>query len=162
MSDDDLQRDAHGPFGGNPHPARRRSSLPAAVPWLVGSVIVLGLALVGGLATAYLVATFRQVPPPAAVMTPTPSPQPTASPSPQTSELPSASPPPASSPTAAASATPEATPLVHIVQSGESISLIAVEYGTTVEAIVELNELRNPNLIVPGQRLLIPPPSEEP
>jgi nucleoid-associated protein YgaU len=31
----------------------------------------------------------------------------------------------------------------------------------TLDAIVQLNELRNPNLIVPGQRILIPPPEPE-
>jgi LysM repeat protein len=42
------------------------------------------------------------------------------------------------------------------VQRGESLSLIAAEYGVTADAIIELNELENPNVIVPGQELLIP------
>lgn len=136
----------------------RNSSARRALPWVLGSLIVLGAALVAGLGTAYLVASFRQVPPPQSLITPTPAATARPTPSPSPTEV--ISPPPAApaSPTATPAATPEATPLVHVVQRGESISLIAVQYDTTVEAIVELNELQNPNLIVPGQRLLIPPP----
>lgn len=132
----------------------------SSLPWVVGSLIVLIAALVAGLGTAYLVASLRQVPPPQSLITPTPAstPQPTVSPMPTAAASPALS--PGSSPTPGPPPTPEVTPLVHVVQAGESISLIAVQYGTTVDAIVELNGLQNPNLIVPGQQLLIPPPDD--
>ena len=45
----------------------------------------------------------------------------------------------------------------HTVQSGETLFGIAVQYGTTVDAIVEANGLQNPDAVGVGQRLLIPP-----
>ncbi|MBP8975075.1 MAG: LysM peptidoglycan-binding domain-containing protein [Anaerolineae bacterium] len=56
-------------------------------------------------------------------------------------------------------ATPGGTPsgpVVHIVQAGEGIYSIARKYGVTYEAIVAANNLANPNLIYPGQELIIP------
>jgi len=44
----------------------------------------------------------------------------------------------------------------HIVVAGDTLSGIAKEYGTTVEAIVEANGITNPSLIVVGQVLNIP------
>ncbi len=46
--------------------------------------------------------------------------------------------------------------VIHVVKRGEYLKLIAVRYGTTVNAIVQLNGIKNPNLIYPGQRLKIP------
>jgi lipoprotein-anchoring transpeptidase ErfK/SrfK len=45
---------------------------------------------------------------------------------------------------------------VHVVGRGETLTAIAVRYGTTVQAIVQANGLRNPNFIWVGQRLTIP------
>jgi LysM repeat protein len=44
----------------------------------------------------------------------------------------------------------------HIVVAGDTLSGLAKEYGTTVEAIVEANELSDASLIVIGQVLSIP------
>lgn len=44
----------------------------------------------------------------------------------------------------------------HLVQSGESLSQIAVQYGTTIDAIMSLNGLDNPNELRVGQELVIP------
>jgi LysM repeat protein len=44
----------------------------------------------------------------------------------------------------------------YVVGWGDSLSLIAARYGTTVSAIVQANGLANPNLIYVGQRLTIP------
>lgn len=44
----------------------------------------------------------------------------------------------------------------HTVQAGENLSRIALKYGTTVQAIVQANNITNPNLIVVGQVLIIP------
>ncbi|MBN1137567.1 MAG: LysM peptidoglycan-binding domain-containing protein [Anaerolineae bacterium] len=46
----------------------------------------------------------------------------------------------------------------HVVKQGEYLKLIAARYGTTVDAILCCNNIRNPNLIYPGQRLRIPYP----
>ena len=46
----------------------------------------------------------------------------------------------------------------HIVRQGEYLKLIAAHYGTTVNAILCYNDIGNPNLIYPGQRLTIPHP----
>ena len=46
--------------------------------------------------------------------------------------------------------------IYYTVKRGDTLSKIAREYNTTVEQIVELNGIRNPNLIFTGQRLKIP------
>lgn len=44
----------------------------------------------------------------------------------------------------------------HVVRSGETVSTIAREYNTTVDVIVDANQLANPNAIRVGQILFIP------
>ena len=44
----------------------------------------------------------------------------------------------------------------YVVQSGESLSVIAEKYGVTVEAIMAANGIDDPNTIKVGQELLIP------
>jgi LysM repeat protein len=46
----------------------------------------------------------------------------------------------------------------YTVQAGDTLSGIAQEFGVTVEAIVEANEIADPNLIMPGETLIIPAP----
>ena len=64
--------------------------------------------------------------------------------------------------TAEEDATPTATPLpeFHVVQAGETLSLIAARYGLTSEAIAAKNRLGDPNAILAGQRLSLPEPDE--
>ena len=45
---------------------------------------------------------------------------------------------------------------VHIVEQGESLSIIAKKYGVSLEDIIKLNNIENPDLIVVGQKLYIP------
>jgi LysM repeat protein len=45
---------------------------------------------------------------------------------------------------------------MHVVQRGETLSSIAMRYGTTAPAIAAANGLANPNLVYVGQRLRIP------
>jgi len=56
--------------------------------------------------------------------------------------------------------------IIHLVERGENLTLIAARYGTTVAAIVQANNIANPDLIYVGQRLTIPsavqPPPELP
>lgn len=42
------------------------------------------------------------------------------------------------------------------VQRGDTLREIAAEHGTTIQAIVEANDIRNPDVIYVGQRLVIP------
>jgi LysM repeat protein len=44
----------------------------------------------------------------------------------------------------------------HVVESGESLFKIAGAYGTSARTIAEANDMANPDLIRPGQELLIP------
>jgi len=57
--------------------------------------------------------------------------------------------------------TPTPKPKVYVVKKGDSVYKIAKRFGTTTEAIVAANNLRNPSLIYPGQILLIPTVSTE-
>ena len=45
----------------------------------------------------------------------------------------------------------------YVVQAGDTLGAIAAEFGVTVDAIVQANEITDPNLIVPGETLVIPP-----
>ncbi len=47
-------------------------------------------------------------------------------------------------------------PIVHVVQAGEGIYAIARKYGVSPESIIRANNLANPDLIYPGQELIIP------
>lgn len=44
----------------------------------------------------------------------------------------------------------------YVVQRGDTLTKIAAKYGTTVDAIVKANNLKNPSLISVGQKLTIP------
>ena len=51
-----------------------------------------------------------------------------------------------------------AAPVTYVVRPGEHLSGIASSHGTTVEALAAANGLANPNLVVAGSRLVLPPP----
>jgi tetratricopeptide (TPR) repeat protein len=46
--------------------------------------------------------------------------------------------------------------VVHVVVSDDYLSQLALDYNSTVNLIAEANNLANPNIIIPGQELLIP------
>ena len=52
--------------------------------------------------------------------------------------------------------------VVHQVQSGEALIIIAQDYGTTVESIVVANDLVDAELILAGQELIVPVPPGTP
>jgi len=54
-----------------------------------------------------------------------------------------------------ATATP-ANLVVHVVQPGENLSLIAFHYGVPMEDIIRVNRLTNPDFLRAGQELIIP------
>ena len=55
-----------------------------------------------------------------------------------------------------------AEPATYVVGWGDTLSVIAGRYGTTVSAIAQANGVTNPNLIYVGQRLTIPGTSSTP
>jgi LysM repeat protein len=73
----------------------------------------------------------------------------TPAPEPSSTPLPSDTPRP---PTA----TPSGETVVHTVQSGETLSGIAAQYGVSMQAIVDANGITDPGHIVTGQKLIIP------
>jgi len=48
------------------------------------------------------------------------------------------------------------TSRTHVVRSGETLSAIAAQYGTTIARLAKVNKLANPNLIVIGTKLRVP------
>jgi N-acetylmuramoyl-L-alanine amidase len=44
----------------------------------------------------------------------------------------------------------------YIVEKGDTLSGIAKKYGATVTQLVRLNDIKNPNLIYPGQKIKLP------
>jgi LysM repeat protein len=85
-------------------------------------------------------------------VTPTPRP-PTVTPG-----GPTVTPPP---PTTVPPTVPPPTPggqTTYVVRSGDTLGRIAQRFGTTVSAIAQANNIVNPNLIYPGQVLIIPVP----
>jgi LysM repeat protein len=95
--------------------------------------------------------TWRNQPQPVAVvstpaLTVTNTPRPTRTPTPTTALTPPSSP------------APSATPIFHEIQSGETLIYIASYYGTTVDELMEANELDDTSArrLLPGQQLLIP------
>lgn len=45
---------------------------------------------------------------------------------------------------------------VYVVKKGDTLSQIAREHGTTVKVLQELNNIKNPNLIIVGQKIKLP------
>ena len=46
--------------------------------------------------------------------------------------------------------------LLYVVQQGDSLWKIAKRYNAPLELLKEVNQLKNPDLLYPGQKLLIP------
>ena len=78
--------------------------------------------------------------------------------------------PPQRTASATVTASPQPLPTViptpqivtHTVQMGEVLLVIARRYGIPVQAIAEANDIANPDLIFPGQVLIIPLPTQPP
>jgi LysM repeat protein len=153
---------------------RRRSPL---VSVLVG-LLILVVVGAGGFAIGMLlplliplpVGSISTVTPaPTAGSTPAPTAGSTAAPAAGSSGTPGAA-SGGTSPSAGAPATPSpsvaptpgATPLVYVVQRGDQLGRIAQSFGVTLQAIQAANGITNPNLIVTGQKLVIPSPGASP
>ncbi|HYI22397.1 MAG TPA: LysM domain-containing protein [Candidatus Limnocylindrales bacterium] len=157
MSDSYPGGQLQPPSSGDPG---SRSAARSILPWVAGVAIVLVLAVVSGLLTAWLVANMRAAPGPVGGLgspTPRPSAQVSADPG-ASGDLPTAqaSEPPRRTPTPSPVVTVEPTPFIHVVERGQSVSEIAEIYQVDPQDIIELNELRNANRIQVGQELEIP------
>jgi LysM repeat protein/membrane protease YdiL (CAAX protease family) len=53
---------------------------------------------------------------------------------------------------------PAVTTTVHVVEAGEALGLIAESYGTTIEVLLELNDLPDPDIVPVGTSLVVPQP----
>lgn len=51
---------------------------------------------------------------------------------------------------------PTATPIIHVVALGETISLIALRYGVPMDVIIKANLDAEPNALIVGDELVIP------
>jgi len=45
---------------------------------------------------------------------------------------------------------------IHVVQAGEVLSVIAEKYGVSLDELIAVNRIANPNLVSPGTELVIP------
>ena len=62
-------------------------------------------------------------------------------------------------PTSTPTPTPTKTPQEYEIQPGDSLSLIAEQFGLTTEELAAFNNIDDPNSVQAGQKILIPPPS---
>lgn len=74
---------------------------------------------------------------------------------PLSGEVQAETPPPAEA--EATEAPPPAEEQVHIVQAGDNLYRIGLQYGFTIEELVAYNNLTNPNRLEVGQQIRIPP-----
>lgn len=101
------------------------------------------------------VAATASPPPP----TRTPSPAPTVS-VPTSTVTTDASPTTTTTATRRPTATITPTPQTHEVEPGDTLFSIAIEYDTTVETLLEANNINEEDFLQIGQRLIIPPPPQ--
>jgi LysM repeat protein len=76
---------------------------------------------------------------------------------------------PKASPTDTPAATPTSQAIIHVVQTGETLRLIAEKYGVTIQTLVALNDIEDADKIMVGQELVVsvppdwtPPPTPTP
>lgn len=53
-----------------------------------------------------------------------------------------------------------AAQLVYEIQPGDTLFSIARQFGVTLDELVQINNIQDPDLISAGQELVIPPPSQ--
>ncbi len=114
--------------------------LALAIGWLVDRPTQAVLAEAGATPTPTSGAT-----PPSVTVSPTPLPSPTPKPTRVATEL---------APSPVPSSTLELSS--HVVQEGETLTVIAGAYGVSIQELVLLNELADPDLVYVGQRLALP------
>ncbi|MGH2446427.1 MAG: LysM peptidoglycan-binding domain-containing protein [Candidatus Limnocylindria bacterium] len=127
----------------------------------VGGIAIGAAAIDGRLDAVAITGTM-----PSASPTAPPTPTPTATPVATVIETPSPAPTqptatvaPTVVPTAVPTATPEPpppTPRTYVVQEGDTLALIAQQFGVSIAAIQSANGIEDPNTIIIGQVLVIP------
>jgi len=63
---------------------------------------------------------------------------------------------PTATPIPLPSPTPVPTSAIYVVEKGDTLRAIADKFGVTMDALVELNQLDDPNTLAVGQHLIIP------
>lgn len=91
-----------------------------------------------------------------AAVTPTATSAPTSTPTPTATATRTAT------PTSTPTATVTPTPVIYVVQPDDTLLAIAGKYGTTVDALLQANDLQARDLIYPGQELVIVTPAPTP
>lgn len=94
-----------------------------------------------------LAALYTPEPPVVLIVTPTPAAQ---------SAQPAATSIPEQPAATATNPTQSATAEVYVVQAGDSLLGIALKFGLTIDALMQANNLTNPDFVFVGQRLTIP------
>lgn len=89
--------------------------------------------------------------------TPTPSPTPTSTSTSTPSPTPTRSP----APTATPAPSPGCTPSLYIVEAGDLLSTVAIDFDISLDDLIEANDIADPDLIQIGQELVIPCPEAE-
>ena len=74
----------------------------------------------------------------------------------------SPTPTPTIAPTPTPTPPPTPTPKSHTVQAGQNLSQIATFYGVSMSAILDLNNIPDPDTLPIGQVLILPPEAEVP
>ncbi len=92
---------------------------------------------------------------PAPPQTDTPSPTPWPTPWPYLSPTPTLAPPTVTFP-AGTPAPPTPTPIVYVIQKGDTLSAIAARYGVSVEALLQANPGLDPQALPVGASLIVP------
>lgn len=69
-------------------------------------------------------------------------------------------PPPSPTPTATTTPTPSPNPQTYVVQPGDILLAIAERFNITVDDLVAKNDIKDPNDIRAGQKLVLPQPGE--
>lgn len=158
-SDGAHARQSRDAEAGRSRALRRPAALLAALA-LVALVVAIGVRAIGGPPAAGGAPGGVASPSAAATAAPTPalSATPAAKPAPSPTPAPTPTPSPSPSPTAspAPTGTPAPTAIVHVVTRGETLWSIAAFYGVTVPAILGVNVIADPNVIVVGQKIVIP------
>jgi LysM repeat protein len=136
---------------------KKRVYLPLLYGGLAIILVAVGLTLIYlSLRGADIEIAFLNTATPTATVTPTPLPS---SPTPTETLIPSPTIPPTAPPTATASA-----PFIYIVQSGDSLSILAERFGLDPLLghlmIMDYNQMEDINIAF-GEELLIPPPFAE-
>ena len=58
--------------------------------------------------------------------------------------------------------TPTPSTVIYVVQAGDTLGMIAFNFGVSMESIMRANDLDDPSLVWVGQELIIPLGDEEP